>query len=117
MGGHGRHLLGSAIFFDNAAYLGHGHKLIESTSMALSPSLPITAISESSISTITSTVAKLELSWTRIPQQLQLGEHRSGRFRKGFEDMEPGRHHQRSHESRGRRSQPVRLSDAERLVP
>ena len=35
----------------------------------------------------------------------------------GFEDVEPGRHYQRSHEGRRRRSQPVRLPGAKRLVP
>ena len=38
-------------------------------------------------------------------------------FGQGFEDVEPGQHHQRSHDRRGRRSQPVRLSFADRLVP
>ena len=36
--------------------------------------------------------------------------------RQRFEDLERGRHYQRSHESRGRRSQPVCLSGAKRLV-
>jgi hypothetical protein len=53
------------------------------------------------ISTITSTVGKVGIILDADTTTLQFGEHRSGRFRKGFEDMEHGAYHQRSHESRG----------------
>ena len=61
--------VGSSIFFDNAVYFGHGHQLsridLDGTVTQLAD---YSSLGISLISTIISTVEKLELSWTRIPQ-------------------------------------------------
>ena len=59
---------GSAIFFDNAAYMGHGRKLSRIDLDGTVTELPITPIWELLISTITSTVAKWGSSWTADTQ-------------------------------------------------
>ena len=108
---------GSATFFDNAVYLGHGHQL---TRIDLDGT--VTAVGDYSSLGIVNFHHNIDpwQSWNypgcEYHNILQLRSHRSGRFRKGFEAMEHGSNYQRSHDRRRRRSQSVRLSYADRLV-
>ena len=103
--------VGSAIFFDNAVYLGHGHQLSR-----IDLDGTVTQLGDYSSLGVVNFHHNIDRGKVGIildadtTTYLQLGEHRSGRFRKGFEDVEHGQYHQRSHDRRGRRSQPVRLS-------
>ena len=87
---------------------------LESTSTALSPWLAITAVS--GITNFHHNIDRgkvgiiLDANTTTYFNSVNIEVDASG---SGFEAMEPGQHHQRSHESRGRRSQPVCLSFAD----
>ena len=112
VGGHraGSRVLASPSLITQSIWL-MATNCLESTSMALSLCLAITAVSELSISTITSIRGKvgiiLDADTTTHYESARSEVDASGRR---FEDVEHGRHHQRSHDRRRRRSEPVCLS-------
>ena len=82
--GTGGFSVGSAIFFDNAVYLGYSHQLFRIdldgtvTELADYTSLGIL------ISTITSTAVKLGLSWTLIPRHTSTRRTSKWTLQEGF---------------------------------
>ena len=110
---------GNVTFFDNAVYLGHGHQLSR-----IELDGAVTLLGDYSSLGIVNfhhniDRGKVGIILDAIPPQrpIRIDTDGSGRFRQGLEDVEHGRYYQRSHDRRRRRSQPVCLSSADRLVP
>ena len=114
--GHGRPV--PATFFDNAVYLATGPRLFR---IDLDGTVTVLGdYSNIGVANFNHNIDRgkvgiiLEADTAAYFESLNIEMDASG---KGFEGLELGQHYQRSHESWRRRSQPVRLSGADRLVP
>ena len=92
--------VGSVTFFDNAVYVAHGHQLsrieLDGTVTLLGDYSSLGVINFHHNIDRGKVGIILDADTTTYYESVN---HRSGRFRQGFEDMEHGRYHQRSHES------------------